>query len=97
MAKQANIGVIELVPGSRERFLPMLMAHRARCLDEEPGTLQFEVLSPRDDDAKVLLYQVYTDDAAFDAHWNGASMARIGKEAEGLVVSVTGTRCALSE
>jgi quinol monooxygenase YgiN len=69
--KFAVIGSIEVTPGSRDRFLPLLMAHRARCLRDEPGTLQFEVLLPRDDETKVLLYEVYRDEAAFTAHWNG--------------------------
>ena len=75
----------------------MLMAYRARCLKDEPGTLQFEVLSPREDDTKVLLYEVYRDDAAFDVHWNGTSVARLREEAAGMIVKVYGTRCALVE
>lgn len=72
------------MPGRREEVLPLLMAHKARCLKDEPGTLQFEVLVPNDDTTKILLYELYRDAAAFDAHWNG-------------VVKIHGTRCALSE
>jgi autoinducer 2-degrading protein len=97
MAKLAIIGNVEIAPGSLDRFLPMLMAHRARCLADEPGTLQFEVLLPREDASKILIYEVYADDAAFAAHWNGASMNRIRAEAEGLILKVTGDRCALVE
>jgi quinol monooxygenase YgiN len=73
------------------------MAHRARCLADEPGTLQFEVLRPHDDDTKVMLYEVYIDDAAFQSHWNGPSMARAREESAGMIVKITGTRCALVE
>jgi quinol monooxygenase YgiN len=73
------------------------MAHRARCLSDEPGTLQFEILLPRDDSTKVLLYEVYWDDAAFAAHWNGLSTNRLRHEASGMIVGVTGTRRALAE
>jgi quinol monooxygenase YgiN len=45
-------------------------------MQDEPGTLQFEVLAPREDDTKVLLYEVYRDDAAFDVHFNGPSISR---------------------
>ena len=58
MPKLAIIGNLEIVPGHLQRVLPLLMAHRARCLSDEPGTLQFEVLLPRDDETKVLLYEV---------------------------------------
>ena len=97
MPKLAIIGTLEVAPGRKDEVLPMLMAHRARCLKDEPGTLQFEVLVPRNDDTKVLLYEVYRDDAAFNVHWNGTSVARLREEAAGMIVKVYGTRCALAE
>jgi (4S)-4-hydroxy-5-phosphonooxypentane-2,3-dione isomerase len=97
MPKLAIIGTLEVAPERRDEVLPLLMAHRARCLKDEPGTLQFEVLVPREDDTKVLLYEVYRDDAAFNVHWNGTSVARLREEATGMIVKVSGTRCALAE
>ena len=97
MPKLAIIGTLEVAPGRKDEVLPLLMAHRARCLKDEPGTLQFEVLVPREDDTKVLLYEVYPDDAAFNLHWNGTSVARLREEAAGMIVKVSGTRCALAE
>jgi hypothetical protein len=38
----------------RGQLLPLLMAHKARCLKDEPGTLQFEILVPHDKHAKIL-------------------------------------------
>jgi quinol monooxygenase YgiN len=52
---------------------------------------------PHEDDTKVLLYEVYRDDAAFDVHWNGTSVARLRDEAAGMIVKVYGTKCALAE
>ena len=97
MPKLAIVGTLEVAPGRKDEVLPLLMAHRARCLKDEPGTLQFEVLVPREDDTKVLLYEVYRDDAAFNVHWNGTSVARLREEAAGMIVKVYGTRCALAE
>ena len=93
MPKLAIIATIEIVPGRMDEYLPLLMAHRARCLKDEPGTLQFEVFRPRDDDAKIMLYELYRDDAAFDAHWNGPSMARVREEVAGMGIKMSGTRC----
>ena len=95
MAKFAIVASIEIAPGRMDEYLPLLMVHRARCLRDEPGTLQFEVLRPRGDDTKVLLYEVYQDEAAFNAHWNGPSRARQGQEAAGMTVNISGTRCTL--
>ena len=57
MPKFALIGTIEIAPGRTEQFVPLLMAHRARCLQDEPRTVQFEVLLPREDTTKVMLYE----------------------------------------
>ena len=93
MPKLAIIATIEIAPGRMDEYLPLAVAHRARCLKDEPGTLQFELMRPRDDGSKVMLYEVYRDDAAFDAHRNGPSMKRIREEAAGIIVKVSGIRC----
>ena len=95
MPKFAIVGSIEIAPGCMGQLLPLLMAHRGRCLKDEPGTLRFEVLQPLDDTTKVMLYEVHRDEAAFDAHWNGSSMARIREEATGMMAKISGTRCTL--
>ena len=98
MPKLAIIGTIEVTSGRRDQVLPLLMAHRARCLKDEPGiTLQFEVLAPYEDDTKRLLYEVYRDDAAFELHRNGASIAQFREETAGMGVKISVTRCALVE
>jgi hypothetical protein len=53
--KLAIIGSIEIAPGRRDQLLALLMAHRARCLKDESGTLQFEDLAPHEDETKVLV------------------------------------------
>jgi quinol monooxygenase YgiN len=94
MPKLAIVATIQITPGRRDEFLPLLMA---RCLKDEPGTLQFEVLVPRDDDKNVLLYEVYQDDAAFDVHFQGPSITLLREEAAGMIVGLQGTRCGLAE
>ena len=93
MAKFANVVTIEAAPGRRDEVVTSLMAHKARCLKDEPGTLQFEVLVPKDDDTKVFSYEVYRDDAAFETHRNAPSLAQLLEEVAGMVVKLHGTRC----
>jgi len=97
MAKLAIIATIEIVPGHRAEVVPLLMAHRERSLKAEPGTLQFEVLLPHDEDNRVLLYEVYKDAAAFEEHRNAASIARFRQETSGMIAKISGTRCGFSE
>ena len=92
MSKFANVVTIEVVPGRRDQVVTLLLAHKAR-LKDEPGTLQFEVLLPKDDDTKVLSYEVYRDAAAFEAHLKGPSLARLKEEITGVVVKLHGVRC----
>ena len=68
----------------------MLLAHKAR-LKNEPGTLQFEVLLPKDDDTKIFLYEMYRDAAAFEVI-NGPSLAQWKKETVGMA-TLHGVRC----
>ena len=88
MPKFAIIATIEVAPGRRDEFLPLLKAHAARCLKDEPGTVQFDVLLPQEGDNKLMIYELYADAAAFDAHANGPSLARLRKEATGMMANV---------
>jgi (4S)-4-hydroxy-5-phosphonooxypentane-2,3-dione isomerase len=94
MAKFANVVTIEVVPGRRDQVATLLAAHKAR-LKNEPGTLQFEVLLPKDDDTKVLSFEMYRDAAAFEAHLHGPSLAQLLKETAGMVMKLHGVRCAV--
>jgi quinol monooxygenase YgiN len=76
MPKFANVVTIEIAPGRRDQVVSLLLAHKAR-LKDEPGTLQFEVLLPKDDDTKVRVYEMYRDAAAFEVHLNGPSLAQL--------------------
>ena len=79
MSKFANVVTIEVAPGRRDEVVALLLAHKAR-LKDEPGTLQFEVLLPKDEDTKVRVYEMYRDAAAFEVHLNGPSLAQWKKE-----------------
>ena len=97
MSKLAIIGTIEVAPGKRDQVLPLLMAHGARCLRDERGTLQFEVMISREDDSRLLVYEVYQDDAAFDMHRNGLSIAKFREETASMGIKVLVTRATPAE
>jgi quinol monooxygenase YgiN len=94
--KHAVIGTIEAKPGTRDEVLRAVLAHRERSLRDEPGTLQFEVLVPNDDTIKILLFELYADTQAFEAHFfRGESIAQTKKEVGHLMSSVTGVHSKL--
>ena len=93
MSKFANVVTIEVAPGRKDEVVALLLAHKAR-LKDEPGTLQFEVLLPKDDDTKVRVYEMNRDAAAFEVHRNGPSLAQWKKETAGMA-KLHGVRCAV--
>lgn len=92
MSKFAVVATYEIAPDQIDAFLPMLKAHGDRCLRDEPGTLRFDILRP---ERNLMLYEVYEDEAAFQAHRNGASLVRFLQEAANVERTLTYVTCTL--
>ena len=58
---------IRIKPENVDAFMAMVLAN-AREARKEPGCRQFEVLVDPDDRTKVLLFEIYDDEKAFEAH-----------------------------
>ena len=58
---------IRVTPENLERFMTML-ADNAREARKEAGCRQFEVLIDPKDRAKLVLFEVYDDERAFELH-----------------------------
>lgn len=63
---------IKIKPENVSKFMGEVLAN-ARAARAEPGCLQFDVLVDREDPTKVMLYEIYRDDAAFEAHQQTAA------------------------
>ena len=59
---------LDVRPALRERLVAAITAQAAASLEREPGCLQFDVCIDTADPNRVLLYEVYEDEAVFDAH-----------------------------
>ncbi len=94
MGQFAVVASYEIASDKIDTFLPFLLAHRDRCLRDEPGTLRFDVLRP---EKNLMLYEVYADEAAFQAHRNGASVARFRAETEAIDRTLTFVPCSVLE
>jgi quinol monooxygenase YgiN len=96
----ARIGIIvefRIKPGCFAAFDAHIRDHAARTLAEEPGCERFDVLQPlteagAPDETRLMLCEVYRDQAAFDAHRAGPRMPSVGERSkpllEGRVLSV---------
>ena len=94
MQKVALSVSIECHPGFRDQVVAALLEHRTRCLKDEPGTLQFEVLLPENDDSYIVLFELYADQSALTAHSNGHSITQYRKEVESKIKNVVAKKCA---
>lgn len=54
--------------GKGADFLPLIVENARRSRADEPGCDRFDVLVPPDTADRVVLYEIYADEQAFDAH-----------------------------
>jgi quinol monooxygenase YgiN len=74
-------------PDQVDRFMSMLLANAKAARETEPGCRQFDVLVDPKDRARVMLYEVYEDEAAFQAHQQTPHFKRYIAEAIPLLQS----------
>ena len=61
---------MEVKPGQMQAFMTLMRAQADNSLTLEAGCRQFDVCVPEDGGDGVLLYEVYDNAAAFQAHLN---------------------------
>ena len=80
------IAEFEVKPDGLERFLEPATADASQSVAKEPGCHQFDVTVDRAANY-VVLYEVYDDEAAFDAHLQTPHLETFRAGIEPLVVS----------
>lgn len=59
-------------PGHESAFMARMREQSENSLNREPGCRQFDVCSDPADAGRVFLYEVYSDEAAFQEHLESA-------------------------
>lgn len=77
---------IRIKPENVDAFMPQVLEN-ARAARSEPGCRQFEVLVDPQDRTNVMLFEVYDDQAAFEAHQAGAAFKKYLANAVPLLAS----------
>ena len=77
---------LRIQPESVEAFIAKALEN-ATDSRKEPGCRQFDVLVDPKDKTRVLLYEVYQDDKAFEAHQQTAHFKKYVAEAVPLLAS----------
>ena len=66
---------LDIVPEKFDEFIDTARTHGKRSVEIEEGCISFQVMIPQEEPNKVILVEVYQDDAALDFHWNSDHMA----------------------
>ena len=77
---------LRIKPENVDSFMAKL-AENAKSARKEPGCKQFDVLVDPNDRAQVMLYEVYTDERAFEAHQQTVHFKKYLAEAVPLLAS----------
>ncbi|MEX1018210.1 MAG: putative quinol monooxygenase [Litorilinea sp.] len=62
------IAPIQIKEGFKEAFIEAMLGDAQGSVNDEPGCLRFDVIQDGADPNRIWLYEVYTDEAAFQAH-----------------------------
>ena len=95
MARTGLVVRLGIKPGRMQEFLDIVRAHGARSLELEPGCERFDVLRPLEGEDTVFLYEVYSDEAALQAHWGSVRMAAYRERTGDMIASRDPQRCEL--
>ncbi len=74
-----------LKPGAKAAFLRLINENARASCREEPGCRRFDVLATESEADRVMLYEIYDDRAAFDAHIKTRHFASFNEASAALV------------
>jgi quinol monooxygenase YgiN len=84
-----------LVPGKRAEFRYLVDGNARASSKNEAGCRHFDVLESKAEADRVLLYEVYDDEEAFDAHVGSAHYREFERVSAPLVSNKSVIRCNL--
>ena len=59
---------IQIKAGHKEEFIAAMLDDARGSVNDEPGCFRFDVIQDGADPNRIWLYEVYVDEAAFQAH-----------------------------
>lgn len=100
MGRVAIVVEFTLKPGQHAAFDRVIREHARLPLEEEPGCERFDVLQPvgrggAPDHSRVLLCEVYRDQAAVDEHGRNPRLAKVRDAYAPMIVDRRLTLCAM--
>ena len=82
---------MDVRPGRREEFLAGMTANAEASVRDEPGCLRFDLCAVAGDESRFVLYELYTDASAFEAHKASPHFAEWRRVAEQVLAGQVNT------
>lgn len=76
-----------LKPGAMSGFRTLIDRNAIDSCRHEPGCRRFDVLAPKGEECRILLYEIYDSRAAFEEHLQTAHFRTFNRDSAGLVES----------
>ncbi len=83
---------LEVRSEDREEFLAAITANAEASVRDEPGCHRFDVSAVEGDENRFVLYELYDDAAAFEAHKQAPHFAAWRQVADRVLASQVNTR-----
>ncbi len=83
----AVVVTFQITQGDMAAFLPLMHQNAAMSLKHEDGCHRFDVCTDPERPDEVFLYELYTDEAAFDVHRSTAHFASFGTQAGSMIAA----------
>lgn len=85
----------KLLPGNQAAFRALVDANAVASVQLEAGCRRFDVLEVQGEVDRVLLYEIYDDEAAFDEHCRSTHFKEFDRLSAELVARKNVLRCDL--
>ena len=83
---------LEVRAEDREEFLAAITANAEASVRDEPGCHRFDVTAVENEDTRFVLYELYDDAEAFEAHKRAPHFAAWRQVADRVLTSQVNTR-----
>ena len=97
MGRYVVVADFQVKPGKLGEFVEIAKVDAAASVANEPGCHRFDVATPRDGSDRVIFYEIYEDEAAFNAHLETPHLKAFRDGIADLVEDRNITRCHVIE
>ena len=71
------VAPIQIKPGYKDQFIEAMVENARSSAANEPGCLRFDVIQDANEANRIWLYEVYKDEAAFQAHMQAPHFLKV--------------------